>query len=41
MSSTQFVKLGRHEKGVVFAIYLNNPKEGESVIGEDDYAILK
>lgn len=41
ISSAHFMKLDRRDKGLVFAIYLNDPKEGGKVIGDQDYPILK
>ena len=40
MSSDRFVKLDRRDKGLVFALYLNTPKDGANVIGEDDFLVL-
>lgn len=40
MSSDRFVKLDRRDKGLVFALYLNVPKDGANVIGEDDFPVL-
>jgi hypothetical protein len=41
MSSDRFVKLDRRDKGLVFALYLNTPKDGANVIGEDDFLVLQ
>lgn len=40
MFSDHFVKLDRNNKGLVFALYLNTPKDGENVIKDDDLLVL-
>ena len=40
MSSDRFLKLDRRGKGLVFSLYLNTPKNGANVIGEDDFLVL-
>ena len=33
--------MDRRDKGLVFALYLNTPKDGANVIGEDDFLVLQ
>ena len=40
MSQARFVKLNRVDKGLVYALFFNKPKEGGEVIPEDDFPIL-
>ena len=41
MSSDRFIKLDRRDKGIMFALYLNTPKDGMNVIGDDEFPIFQ
>ena len=41
MSQARFMKMNRVDKGVVFALFFNKPKEGGEVIPEEDFPILR